>query len=260
VHTRLCKSLTLIGAFSTTKLVVMKTIMISLALLTACSSDPLSPGAGDSAGTGTSTLTVEGTASAQPSAPNASQPTDFKTDFEVDIKLGTSEVTTGTVTVTSSSGKTALAFDMTTTNHWLGTASGYDEVYQLDVDDGSDNVAGVRVDGPDIHTFTSPSASASVDSTAATVVTWSRADAAQDAVLHIDDNNGGNGDLTVSDTGTFSIPANTFKAQKDQTRPATVSLTRSNQVTPAGAAPGSSMSVSVENAVDVIVLANPNAS
>lgn len=265
MHTALCKSLTLIGAFSTRNTggkgdqTLTKTLIASLALLTACSSNPLDPGAGDNGGTGTGTLTVDGTASARPSATTASGPSDFKTDFEVDIKLGTSEVTTGTVTMTSSSGKTALTFDQTTTNHWIGTAAGYDEVYQLDVNTGTDNVEGVRVDGPDIHTITSPSASASIDSTAMTSVAWARGEAAQNAVLHLDDTSGGNGDLPITDSGSFAVPANTFQAQKDQTRPATVSLTRSNQIAPAGATPGSTMTVSIENAVDVIVLANPNA-
>jgi hypothetical protein len=239
--------------------ILMKTLIATLAFVTACSSNPLDPGAGDTAGTGTKTLSIDGGANAHPTTPNAADAAGFKTDFEIDIKLGTSEITTGTVTVTSSSGKTALAFDMTTTNHWLGTAAGYDEVYQLDVDDGTDTVSGVRVDGPGIHTITTPSASASIDSTMMTSVTWARDEAAQTAVLHIDDNNGGNGDLPVSDTGNFSIPANTFKAQKDQTRPATVSLTRTNQIAPAGAAAGSTFTVGVENEVDVIVLANPAA-
>lgn len=236
-----------------------KTIIVSLALLSACSSNPLDPGAGDNGGTGTGTLSVDGTASARPNGTTASQPSDFKTGFEIDIKLGTTEVTTGTVTVTSSSGKTTLTFDQTTTNRWIGTANGYDEVYQLDVNTGTDNVEGVRVDGPDIHTITAPSASASIDSTMMTSVAWARGEAAQNAMLHLDDTSGGNGDLPVTDSGSFSIPANTFQAQKDQTRPATVSLTRSNQITPAGATPGSSMTVSIENDVDVLVLANPNA-
>jgi hypothetical protein len=238
---------------------LIKPLIISLGLLTACSSNPLDPGAGDDPGTGTKTLTVEGTATAHPNLPTAAQAADFKTDFEVDIKLGTTEVTTGTVTMTSSSGKTTLTYDQTTTNHWIGTAAGYDEVYQLDVAMGTDTVQGVRVDGPDIHTITAPTASASVDSTMITTLTWARGAAAQDAELHLDDTSNGNGDLPVTDTGTFAIPANTFQAQKDQTRPAMVSLTRSNQIAPAGAAPGSSMTVSIANDVAVIVLANPNA-
>jgi hypothetical protein len=89
-------------------------------------------------------------------------------------------------------------------------------------------------------------------------LSWLRDAAAQQADLRVNGDGGGGGDgLAIADTGSFTIPAGMFVASKDQTRPATVELTRSNQITPAGAAVGSSMTVGVENDIDVIVMACP---
>ena len=226
-------------------------------VLGACGGSALDPGAGDSPGTGTGTLVVTGGAHATPQVPLATDAADFSTEFSVQVALGGTPITTGTVTMTSAAGKVALAFDTQQDLAWHGTQAGYEQVYELDVDTGTDNVHGVRVDGPDVHDITAPAAGASVDSTMAVNLTWSRQDVADDARL---DSSGGIFDgVTMPDTGTFAIPPNTFKADKQQTRSGTLRLTRTNHVIPTGAAATSTVDVSVENSVDVIVLADPNA-
>ncbi len=241
----------------------MRAIFASFAtMVVACSSNPYDPGAGSTAGGGTKTLSVEGSATAHPNVPNAAQASEFTTDFSVGIMLNNVPITTGTVTMTSASGKVELTSNMQNAGRWEGSGNGYDEVYQLDVVSGPDKVTGVRVDGPGIHKITAPTDGASVDSTMPNMLTWERDVAAQAADLRLNGDGGGgggNGDLTVDDTGSFMIPANTFVASKDQSRPATVRLTRSNQIAPAGATAGSQLTVGVENEIDVVVLANPNA-
>ena len=244
----------------------MKTYFASLVLLVACGGSPLDPGSGDSTGSGTATLVVNGSATARPQVPAAAAPSEFQTSFDVRITLANAEVTTGTVTITSATGKVPLAFNANGQNNgsWQGDAPNYDEVYQLDVVSGTDTVSGVRVDGPDIHTFSAPLAGASVDSTMAMPLAWTRNDTADAATLRVGDGGGGGGGgggngLTIVDTGTYSVAPGTLHSNKDQATTNTLRLTRTNRVTPTGAAGGSELSVSVENDIDVVALPNPNA-
>src|SRR4051812_9114374 len=119
----------------------MKSIfaLVSLSLV-ACTSSPLEPGSGDSPGSGTQTLLVNGDASARARITNAQQPSDFDTDFSVRISLAGMAVTTGTVTITSLGATTNLTYTPMAgqLGRWEGTAAGYSEVYQLDVVSGAD--------------------------------------------------------------------------------------------------------------------------
>ncbi|HET9989466.1 MAG TPA: hypothetical protein VFQ65_13135 [Kofleriaceae bacterium] len=230
--------------------------MTSLVLFAACGGSPLDPGAGNSAGGGTSTLLVTGSATATPRLTNAQQASDFDTAFSVRIELANAPVTTGTVTMTSSRGATALAF---TTNgnqsgRWTGDASGYDEVYQLDVTSGADKVTGVIVDGPDIHVITAPTAGAALDSTVPFTTTWNRAATADIARFQMGDTDG----IVVPDTGNYSVAAGTLKASQDKAQTNTLRLTRENRITPAGALTGSEMTVGVENELDVVASPCPS--
>ena len=225
-------------------------ILASLAILTACSSSPLDPGAGDSLGTGTSTLAVDGSARATAHVANAKAATDFTTDFSVRVTLNGAAVTTGTVTIRSSKVSVPLTWNG---DAWEGTGAGYDEVYQLDVVSGADKVEGVIVDGPDIHDFTAPQAGATLDSTIANMMTWDRAAAAEITTVRVGDLDR----ITIDDTGSFSIPAGSLKADKDQAKPNTLELVRTNHVAPNGAIAGSEFAVSIENDLDVIAAPNP---
>jgi hypothetical protein len=238
--------------------IILVSALLSFAVGACGSSGPLDPGSGDSAGSGTATLVVDGNASAHPSVANATQPSDFSTDFSVRITLNNVAITTGTVTMTSSSGDVPLTFRANANNggHWEATGAGYDEVYQLDVVSGADAVHGVRVDGPGIHTFSAPMAGASVDSTVALPLAWNRSSTADAAVLRVSD--GGDG-VTIADTGNYMMAPASLKSSKDHAQPNTIQLTRTNRVTPAGAAGGSELSVSIENTIDVVAQINPNA-
>jgi len=234
----------------------MKIRFASLALvLAACGGSPLDPGAGNDPGTGTNTLLVDGNITAHATLTNAVSSNDFRTEFSVRVSLNGTPVTTGTVTIKSQLVDVPLTWNGNAgqTGQWEGSAAGYDEVYQLDVVSGSDKVSGVIVDGPDIHVFTAPTAGASLDSTLVNTMTWDRADKADIATFRVGDLDR----ITIADTGTYDIPPGSLKAEKDQSRPNQLELTRTNHVAPAGAVAGSDVSVSVQNELDVVALPNP---
>jgi hypothetical protein len=218
-----------------------------------CGGSDLDPGAGDDPGTGTSTLTVDGSVSANPRLSNARNAGEFDTEFSVRLQLNGQNVTTGTVTMTSSSGTVVLAYSQDNNGRWRGVAAGYDEVYILDVDSGTDNVHDVRVDGPDIHTFTEPLAGATVDATMPLMVKWDSGQDADSAAIDAENIDR----LSIPDSGSKELPALALKSEKDKPKENQLRLTRTNRVVPAGAAGGSELSVSVENELTVVAQANP---
>ena len=226
---------------------------LTLALLAACgSSDPFDPGVGNSAGDGTSTLFVDGNVSAEARATNAQTNADFSTDFSVRLQLNGQNVTQGAVVkVSSSTGEFLLTLG--DNERWTGRAPTYDEVYRLDVDFGADNVHGVRVDGPDIHTFDKPLVGATVDSTMPLELDWSRSDTAMLASLNTENLER----VAITDTGKYTLAAGALKAEKDQARTNTIELSRTDMVTPAGAIAGSQFTVRVRNDIQVVVQPNP---
>jgi hypothetical protein len=210
------------------------------------------PGAGNDPGEGTSTLTVDGSMTARPRINNARDARDFETSLEVRVMLGSQAVTGGTVTVRSASGDVALIY-RPDENRWEGTAPGYDEVYILDVESGTDRVTDVRVDGPGIHFFTKPVAGATVDSTMPLQIEWA-GDEAASAWLDPEELD----DVAIPDTGSYLLAGGALKADADEARVNRLELGRANRVTPAGAVGGSEMTVAVRNRIEVVVQPNPS--
>jgi hypothetical protein len=236
----------------------MKHYLISTAFIfsfAACGGSDLDPGSGNDPGEGTSTLFIDGNASAEPRLTNARARGDFDTHFSVRVRtLAGADVTEGTVSITSASGTVPLIYNPNGEVHrWEGTASGYDEVYVLDVDSGADYVHGVRVDGPDIHYFTEPLPGATVDSTMQLEIKWSSDDAAPSAWIRAERID----DLSIPDSGTYMLSAGALKAEKDKAQENTLRLSRADRVTPAGAAGGSELTVSVRNELGVVAMPNP---
>ena len=124
--------------------------------IAACGGSNLDPGAGNDPGTGTRTLAIDGSVHGSPRGDltNAQMNTQFDTDVSVRVTLNGQTVTTGTVTLTSASGKIPLT--VRGDNRWAATMPTYDEVYILDIESGPDKISGLRIDGPDIHTFSAP--------------------------------------------------------------------------------------------------------
>lgn len=226
--------------------------LLTCSLLAACGGSDLDPGAGDDPGTGTSTLFVDGDIEARPRISNARTNGDFDTHISVRVTLNDQPVTTGTITVTSRTTTQQLVFDSVETK-WDATVPGYDEVYMLDVEAGADYVEGVRVDGPDLHYFTSPAAGATLDSTVATAVTWEAEQKAATAAIDAEEIDR----ISIADTGEYMLAPGALKADKEAARENRIELTRSNRVTPLGAIGGSELRVSVENRIDVVAQPNP---
>ena len=235
----------------------MKHLFASIPLLVAaCTHDPLTSGAGDKPGHGTDTLLVNGSVSAEPreGTSNAIDPANFNTDFRVHISLNNVTVQTGTVTVTSKlGGMIPLTFTADNNGTWVGRGASYEEVYQLDVISGTDQVTGVIVDGPDIHTYVAPLAGATLDSTLPIDVKWERDDVADSASIRVGDLDR----INIVDNKLYTLAPGSLKAEKDQPHINTIELRRSNQVAPAGAVGGSLFTVSITNTLDVIAQPNP---
>jgi hypothetical protein len=230
----------------------MKTIFASILLLAACGSDPLDPGAGDNPGAGSRTLLVEGRASAEPHFANAREPVDFDTEFSIRVSLDGVPVTTGSVMVGSRFAETSLTWRPDPAR-WEGRMANYDEVYELNIISGDDEVRGVIVDGPDIHTFKEPLAGATLDSTVQNPLTWDRDETADIATFDAEEFDR----ITIADSGSYMMGVGVLRAEKDQARPNQLELTRTNQVVPGGAVAGSSFAVTISNRIDVIVAPNP---
>jgi hypothetical protein len=232
----------------------MQTNFVSTVLvlgLAACGGSDLDPGAGNDPGTGTGTLAIEGSVQASSRMLNARTSAEFDTEFTVRVSLNDQTVTTGTVTVTSASGTIPLTY--TTDGRWTGRAASYEEVYILDVESGPDNVAGVRVDGPDIHVFSAPTAGAIVDPTMPLMVRWNRDDTADTARIRAENVDS----IEIPDSGSYALAAGSLKADTAEARQHMLRLTRTNSVVPAGTTAGSIWNVRIENEINVVTAAQP---
>jgi hypothetical protein len=232
----------------------MKLFVSSICLVAACGGSDLDPGSGDDPGGGTSTLVVDGRVSAEARFVNARTPAEFDTEFSVEVTLNGAIVTTGSVTITSSTGTVDLLFStQDTEGRWRGSAPGYDEVYVLDVVSGPDYVEGVRVDGPAIHVFDAPLAGAIVDSTMPLEVAWSSGDQADSAAVRPEPTDW----ISIPDSGDYLLAAGSLEADPEQARENTIELNRENRVIPAGAAAGSEWTVRIRNEIQVVAQPNP---
>jgi hypothetical protein len=82
-------------------------------------------------------------------------------------------------------------------------------------------------------------------------ITWKRGEAADQITLDTDKID----ELTIADTGTFSLPAGSLKSKADGVEQERIRLDRYATVIPTGAVGGSQMRVQVRNEVEVLVQA-----
>lgn len=221
------------------------------ATLAACGGgDPLEPGAGDDPGTGSSTLLIDADVHAGERLPNAREAADFDTELHVRVEKDGERVESGSVSVTSAGGTVELAFDAADDGgRWRGLQAGYFEVYELDVTSGDDFVAGVRVDGPALHYFTTPTAGATVDATAALDVSWAAAEVADTATIRTKEMD----EVTIDDAGGYTLAVGSLKSKPDETEQEELRLRRAARITPAGAVAGSELRVEISNRIELVV-------
>jgi len=223
------------------------TLILGACTATHVDAPDLSPGVGNSVGQGNGALYVDAYVIAAPAAMNTTDAALFDVSFRVFVKAVVGGDWSGTVTITSNNAELPLAFDGT---NWVGTISGYEQVYQLDIEGDRGYVRGVRVEGPDIHRITAPVAGATVHAANDTVA-WERTTPAAEVTLtgvqlgeylHIQD------DLGVS----YSNGLGNAADPND-----TLTVTRTNRIEPAGTASDglspSRFSVNVSNSVEVVV-------
>jgi hypothetical protein len=232
----------------------MQTVLVttSLALLgfAACGEPGLEPGVGNDLGAGTGTLVLDGSAHALPRLFNARRDLDFDTQFSLRLLRNNRPVTTGTVTLTSATGKIALTVE---DDRWIGMAPHYDEVYRLDAVVGEppgpvDTIVDLRIDGPDIHVFSEPLAGSNVEASRPLPIRWLRETQAETAAVRTETIDW----IEVPDSGACVLPSGSVKADRAEVRQHRVSLARSNSVVPAGGAAGSRWTVTIENHLNVM--------
>ena len=112
-------------------------LMVLLFDVMACSGSSLAPGAGNDPGTQTGSLRVTGLVIARPLHRNARTADEFTSEFRVSVIRGNAFPSTVTVTVTSATGTVPLTSPQSALGDWTGSAPGYDEVYVLDVVNGT---------------------------------------------------------------------------------------------------------------------------
>ena len=217
-------------------------VLLGLLVLGACSNSPdsLAPGAGNQPGTGTGTLAVDGLVLASPNGFNGPANDDFEAEFSVRVLRNNQPVANGTVTITTAAGKIPLTYQL---GRWRGVAPIYDEVYVLDIASGTDRVDAVRIDGPDVHVFTEPSAGQTVPSTLPVPIKWNRSDEADSAAVRTDTVDW----IEIPDAGSYALRAGAFKSDPSRPLMHTLQLARTNRVVPAGAVAGSTWKVTIVN-------------
>jgi hypothetical protein len=213
-------------------------------LLAGCGADGLEPVA-DDPGTGTQSLKVQAEIAAKPNLFDARTSSDFQTAMTVQLTDAANHaVTTGTVTVTSVTGKVALTYR---DGAWRATAPTYDEIYTLDVTSGLHRLEDVRLVGPDIHVITAPMQNAMIDARQELTLIWERKRAADHTALVVNPEY----PAKVPDTGTCQVTPYVLSADQKRVQQNTIRLIRTNTIEPAGAIEGSQLDVQIDNEVDV---------
>lgn len=214
------------------------------ALLLSCALVACGPNNGNSTGSGSNTLRIDGEASATESVNNGSMASDFSTELSVRVSKGGAPVTGATVTIRSSCGEVALTDDMGT-GTYTGTQSSYCQTYSLDVTSGSDRVAGVTLVGPAIHTISTPTERQNVSSRMALGIAWSPRGASETRIESRDYTN-----TLMGDPGASEIPMGRLRFEPGTATNERVRVIRSNSLQPAGAVTGSTFTVRVRNEVE----------
>ena len=205
----------------------MKRILVlTAAIVAACGGS--SGGDHNQAGSGSSTLLVTGTVTVTVSS---TSPT---ANYSVNVKDGFgANVTGATVTVGS------LALTDAGNGNYTSSQTAYPSGdLSLSVVKGTDKVVGVVLGNPGAHAINAPVAGTPVTANAVLHVTWTTPEVAKAATVRMGSGGFSN---TGPDTGAYDIPATNVTARASQT----VTVTRTNEVSPAGGLPGSLLKVTV---------------
>lgn len=202
---------------------------------------------GDDLGDGSGTLQIQATIEATNRSHNASTDANFDTKVEVDVREGGTAVSGASVVVETDLGRIDLS--EVEDGEYEGSQSGYAPIFRLTVESGDDYLEGVRLTGPEIHTFDDPDQGGEHPADADMTVRWSPsgADRAEIEVAELDL-------TTVPDTGEYVVLGQHLQASEGDAEEEEVALWRTNVLTPAGTTTGSEVSVSVRNTLNIFVV------
>ncbi len=173
----------------------------------------------------------------------------FITDFDVEVTdAGGLPISGAIVTINNSSlGEITLLETAVGSGKYTAVRNGFpDGDFELNVVRGTDNVQGVILGGPGVHTITAPLANASVTALQSLIVTWTAPSQARSAELETRDY----GPVVVPDTGAAMIPSLELEARIDER----IRIYRFNEVDISGALIGSRLRVEVRQTVEPVVV------
>lgn len=132
---------------------------------------------------------------------NEADPSLFSTGFTVTVAtVDQRPITDAVVTITGDGEPIRLASGPETGSSYRAwMEGGYDAEYTLDIDAGADYLTGFTVSGPDVHVFTSPTASDVVPAGQPLVVQWDRAIESQATISKSQSDS-----APVPDTGSYT--------------------------------------------------------
>lgn len=192
-------------------------------------------------GTGSTSLRVTADIDAE------NVPGGMSTDFNVSIRDGFGNKVSGaTVTISNPAiGTLTLAETGAGSGDYFDTRLSFPAGdFRLEVARGTDNVKGVVLGGPGVHSVTAPVAGSVAVAGQPMLVRWSVPSRAKSAMLETRDF----GPLALPDTGAYQIAGANNPANSSQR----VRLSRYNEVDVAGGLPGSRLRVTVKNTVEPI--------
>ena len=173
----------------------------------------------------------------------------FVTDFEVAIEdAGGNPISGATVTIKNPSlGEITLLETSAGSGEYTAVRNSFPSGdFELNVVRDTDNVQGVILGGPGIHTITAPLADESVPALQSLIVTWNSPSQAKSAELETRDY----GPVVVPDTGAAVIPSSETLARSDER----IRIYRFNEVGINGGLPGSRLKVEVRQTVEPVII------
>ncbi len=194
---------------------------------------------------GTGTLTLKVTADI-----DAADVVDgFMTDFSVDVEdAAGNPVSLATVTIKNSSlGEITLLESNAGSGKYTAVRNSFPSGdFELNVVLGTDNIQGVILGGPGIHTITAPLANDTLVGLQSLIVTWNSPSQAKSAEVETRDY----GPVVVPDTGGVMVPSLENVVRADQR----IRVYRFNDVGIDGGLPGSRLKVEVRQTVEPVVV------
>ncbi|MCH7717715.1 MAG: hypothetical protein IH876_16450 [Gemmatimonadetes bacterium] len=173
----------------------------------------------------------------------------FVTDFEVAIEdAGGNPISGATVTIKNPSlGEITLLETSAGSGEYTAVRNSFPSGdFELNVVRDTDNVQGVILGGPGIHTITAPLADESVPALQSLIVTWNSPSQAKSAELETRDY----GPVVIPDTGAAVIPSSETLARSDER----IRIYRFNEVGINGGLPGSRLKVEVRQTVEPVII------